>query len=198
MTCSICTAPCAQPEVAGRPALCTDCDAIVRKQVQSVLVNRERQRRWRVRQRIQQRISSGQTRVLHHAGRDGLEDWQEALPKSKEVDPKSLPPPPTPRLHNGSEPRRGKKKAKPDVRYCVRCEERPLNLGRYKTQGDTCGTCKRELRTEEREKKRQEQPEYAVDQADLERQLNDQTPLPDDDDEEAWARLLNSEDKAHA
>lgn len=54
---------------------------------------------------------------------------------------------------------------------------RALNLGRYKTTGDTCGTCKKA----EKQKERDRLPWYVRSEEELEQQLNDWTPLEDDD-----------------
>lgn len=56
---------------------------------------------------------------------------------------------------------------------------RSLNLGRHKTEGDTCGTCKRE----NARARRVHRPMYCSFE-ELERQLEDHSPLPEDGDDE--------------
>lgn len=128
-----------------------------------VVSNRERQRRFRVRRRtVEQARRNGPggesvTPIVirrHYRGADltGFVD----PPPEREI---RLP-----------EPR-------PEDRECA-CG-RSLNLGRYKTEGDTCGTCKRERRMAERERA----PWYVTPE-ELARQLEDDSPLPEDDDDE--------------
>jgi hypothetical protein len=155
--------------------------------------NRERQRRWARRQRLWGRAvaNAGLPAVARRpVGVVRVEDFPAAIDRLLEDRFNALPPPPTPRLHNGSTPRQSKKPKKPLPRFCTRCEERPLNLGRYKTAGDICGTCKKELKAEARQKQSGGGAEYIESPEELRRQLADETPLPDDDDEEAWAKLL--------
>lgn len=133
------------------------------KAARVVVANRERQRRFRLRRRtVEQARRNGPggesvTPIVirrHYRGADltGFVD----PPPEREI---RLP-----------EPR-------PEDRECA-CG-RSLNLGRYKTEGDTCGTCKRERRMAERERA----PWYVTPE-ELARQLEDDSPLPEDDDDE--------------
>ncbi len=100
---------------------------------------------------------------------------------------------PEARLHNGKAPpakKAGAHAAAPEIRYCTdpRCNDggdpRPLNLGRHKTQGDTCGTCKRRAKREARDEEiRREQASRIA------AELEDDSALPDDGDVEGWKRL---------
>jgi hypothetical protein len=59
-------------------------------------------------------------------------------------------------------------------RFCTNCD-RPMNLGRYKTDGETCGTCKKL----ERRRHRVVPPMYASFD-EVARQLEDDSPIPGD------------------
>lgn len=127
------------------------------KEARSVVANRERQRRFREKRREAEqarrnaRESESVTLVVirrHGMGAD-LTGFVDRAPERDFGEP----PPP-----------------KPGDRECA-CG-RPLNLGRYKTAGDTCGTCKRERSIAARERL----PWYVTPE-ELARQLEDETPI---------------------
>jgi hypothetical protein len=121
--------------------------------------------------------------------------WVLRVREVVEVKVSDLPPVPPVPLHNGRLPPQPKTpRVYKEVRVCSTegCG-RALNLGRWKTQGDTCGTCKREAKRKAREHVEELKTQHVSSQDEIERQLNDDTPLPDDDDEAGWAKLLGAE-----
>lgn len=151
--------------------VCWDCDRRARSVVRRKFLNREYQRRFRARRAARKHsalevltMSIEVTRPAQH-GPGAL-----IAPYLRDrVEPPERPAPVLP--------------ASPELRdsYCA-CG-RSLNLGRYKTEGDTCGTCKRE----QRRASRPQGPAYASIQAaaaDLESTLS----------QEEFDRLLDDED----
>lgn len=143
---------------------CATCDEVVRRVVRAVLSNRERNRRWRAKRRscaglranasADASVSTPIVVIRRHVhGAADLTGFRD----------RTEPPERVPAL-----PSEG-----PGDRYCA-CG-RSLNLGRHKTEGDTCGQCKRE----EQRAKRVQPPMYASFE-ELAAQLEDETPLDDD------------------
>lgn len=136
----------------------------VAKAARQVVANRERQRRFRARRGTVERAKRN--------GPDGVSVTPIVIRRHyRGADLTGFVDPPPEREVRLPEPR-------PEDRVCVLCD-RSLNLGRYKTEGDTCGTCKRERRMAERERA----PWYVTPE-ELARQLEDDSPLPEDDDDD--------------
>jgi len=134
------------------------------KAARVVVANRERQRRFRARRGTVERAKRN--------GDDGVSVTPIVIRRHyRGADLTGFVDPPPEREIRLREPR-------PEDRVCVLCD-RSLNLGRYKTEGDTCGTCKRERKMAERERA----PWYVTPE-ELARQLEDDSPLPEDDDDE--------------
>lgn len=133
------------------------------KAARHVVANRERQRRFRARRGTVERAKRN--------GPDGVSVTPIVIRRHyRGADLTGFVDPPPEREVRLPEPR-------PEDRECA-CG-RSLNLGRYKTEGDTCGTCKRERRMAERERA----PWYVTPE-ELARQLEDDSPLPEDDDDD--------------
>jgi ribosomal protein L37AE/L43A len=140
--------------------VCTDCDAQARRVVRRVLLNRERQRRWYRRHRKPNAPDTASVRS--------------PLALSRPI-----------RIVRGMEPMpylRDRTEA-PEREIPAIVEEKPsycacgraLNLGRYKTGGDTCAKCKHE-----QARAAKPQPPMYASFEEVARQLEDTTPLPDD------------------
>lgn len=161
----------------ARP-LCAACDEEVRKAVRRKIALREYRRRWRIKERLAKRRArqgdhfGGEMIPLVQVTRHGpgsdpyahLRDRAEPDLASIQL-PTDLLPSKRTRVRFG----------RPEAPKCSRCEIRPLNLGRFKTQGTICRTCREEGDT------RVISPLYATFE-EVARQLEDETPLEDDDD----------------
>lgn len=158
---------CPKVTVGGTPSIvCGECAAVARRRAQDA----ERARNYRARRRLIRLawgVEPGLGIVTHRAAKT-----------ARAV------------LSNRSRNKRFREKAKehwkgkPNASESSPSNEKPthcdcgraLNLGRYKTEGDTCGTCKKAAAQKERDRL----PWYVTPE-ELERQLNDWTPLEDED-----------------
>lgn len=140
--------------------LCAECEPLVVRRVRQVLSNRERQRRFRVRRRNNAPAEISVTLSVGVVRPNRIARGSEVVATLRDrTDP---PEPEAPRVAP----------KEPGVCGCGRS----LNLGRYKTGGDTCGTCKREAARAEKARL----PAYVSSWDELERQLNDPTPIEGD------------------
>lgn len=153
--CIACTCPLVVL-VGERRELCVACDGEVRRVVRRKLANREYQRRWRVRSKSQ--------RSSKHAMSEMLTQPVVIRRYSRGVLLEQPAPAPPVRVIVLPDNEPG---------FCA-CG-RSLNLGRHKTGGDTCGTCKRELVRATRV-----QPPMYASFEEVARQLEDPTPIDGD------------------
>lgn len=154
-------------EVVSTPAgtVCIACDTIIRRAVRKKLFARERSKRYRMRQRVRKAHREGSTKITvrrHTPGETFVETFAPRVEREVRVDPNIV---------LGPE--------HPGVCACGR----PLNLGRYKTKGDTCGTCKKDKARAEREARA-----WHATPEEVERQLAETMPV------EEFDRMLDKED----